>query len=91
MHEIQISGVFAAILTPRSADSSIDVPALRNLVHFLMKSGISRFAVNGATGEFCLIRRPSCAPSSPQSERSAKARHESCAVWELRAPLNPSN
>ena len=54
MYDIQISGVFAALLTPRSAEGDVDVPALRNLVHFLMNSGISFFAVNGATGEFCL-------------------------------------
>jgi 4-hydroxy-tetrahydrodipicolinate synthase len=46
--------VFAALLTPRNAEGSIDVPALRSLVHFLTKSDISSFAVNGATGEFCL-------------------------------------
>jgi 4-hydroxy-tetrahydrodipicolinate synthase len=50
----EISGVFAALLTPRNAEGSIDVAALGNLVHFQTKSGISSFAVNGATGEFCL-------------------------------------
>lgn len=50
----EISGVFAALLTPRTAEGNIDPPALCNLVHFLMSSGISGFAVNGATGEFCL-------------------------------------
>jgi dihydrodipicolinate synthase/N-acetylneuraminate lyase len=54
MHDIQISGLFAALLTPRTAEGGIDVPALRDLVHFLMNAGISHFAVNGATGEFCL-------------------------------------
>ena len=54
MSNVEISGVFAALLTPRNAEGRIDVPALRNLVHFLTKSGISSFAVNGATGEFCL-------------------------------------
>ncbi len=54
MSNVEISGVFAALLTPRNAEGNIDVPALRNLVRFLTKSGISSFAVNGATGEFCL-------------------------------------
>jgi dihydrodipicolinate synthase/N-acetylneuraminate lyase len=54
MHDSQISGVFAALLSPRTAEGEIDVPALANLLHFLMDSGISSFAVNGATGEFCL-------------------------------------
>jgi 4-hydroxy-tetrahydrodipicolinate synthase len=54
MSNVEISGVFAALLTPRNAEGSIDVPALRKLVQFLTQSGISSFAVNGATGEFCL-------------------------------------
>ena len=54
MSSVEISGVFAALLTPRTTEGRIDVPGLRNLVHFLMNSGISSFVVNGATGEFCL-------------------------------------
>ena len=54
MSSVEISGVFAALLTPRNGEGSIDVPALRKLAQFLIKSGISSFAVNGATGEFCL-------------------------------------
>lgn len=54
MTEKPISGVYAAVLTPRLADSSIDVPALTILIHFLLGKGISTFAINGATGEFCL-------------------------------------
>jgi 4-hydroxy-tetrahydrodipicolinate synthase len=54
MSNVDISGVFAALLTPRNVEGGIDVPALRKLVQFLTQSGISSFAVNGATGEFCL-------------------------------------
>jgi 4-hydroxy-tetrahydrodipicolinate synthase len=54
MSNFEVSGVFAALLTPRTAEGSIDVPALMKLVEFLTQSGISSFAVNGATGEFCL-------------------------------------
>lgn len=50
----QVSGVYAAILTPRHTDTSVDTAALRKLVEFLMQQGITAFAVNGATGEFCL-------------------------------------
>ena len=50
----KISGVYAAVLTPRLADESVNVPALRKLIAFLMEQGISSYAVNGATGEFCL-------------------------------------
>lgn len=54
MLNVEVSGVFAALLTPRNAEGDIDVPALGKLVRFLAASGISSFAVNGATGEFCL-------------------------------------
>ncbi len=50
----EFSGVFAALLTPRKADDSVDVLALTRLVQFLLSRGIDSFALNGATGEFCL-------------------------------------
>jgi dihydrodipicolinate synthase/N-acetylneuraminate lyase len=49
-----VQGVYAAVLTPRRADGSIDQPALAALIRFLMAKGIHSFAMNGATGEFCL-------------------------------------
>lgn len=49
-----VSGVYAAVLTPRLADDNIDAAALTKLIHFLLSKGISSFAMNGATGEFCL-------------------------------------
>ncbi|CAN5629335.1 4-hydroxy-tetrahydrodipicolinate synthase [soil metagenome] len=49
-----ITGVYAAVLTPRSEDDSIDVAALEKLIQFLISKGICSFAMNGATGEFCL-------------------------------------
>ena len=49
-----VYGVSAAVLTPRLADGSVDAPALRKLLEFLLGKGISSFALNGATGEFCI-------------------------------------
>ncbi len=49
-----VSGVLAAVCTPRQADGSLDEQALRNELEFLMARGIRGFAVNGATGEYCL-------------------------------------
>ncbi len=49
-----IRGVYAAVLTPRRADDSVDAPALRGLLSFLAAQGITGFALNGATGEFPL-------------------------------------
>jgi 4-hydroxy-tetrahydrodipicolinate synthase len=47
-----IHGVYAAVLTPRLDDGSLDVETFRGLVQFLLDKGIQGFAVNGATGEF---------------------------------------
>jgi 4-hydroxy-tetrahydrodipicolinate synthase len=52
----QVTGVHAALLTPRQAGDDIDVDALTRLINFLSSQGISSFAVNGATGEFCLTK-----------------------------------
>jgi 4-hydroxy-tetrahydrodipicolinate synthase len=49
-----VQGVYAAVLAPRRPDDSIDESALSRLVEFLLERDISGFALNGATGEFCL-------------------------------------
>lgn len=50
----EVSGIYAAVLTPRRADDSIDADALNHLIAFLLSKKITAFAMNGATGEFCL-------------------------------------
>lgn len=50
------SGVFAALLTPRKHDDSVNVAALARLVEFLISKGIDSFALNGATGELPLAQ-----------------------------------
>ena len=50
----QFSGVYAALLTPRTPDGIVDTEALKNLVRFLVSKGVESFSVNGATGEFCI-------------------------------------
>ncbi|HTZ75243.1 MAG TPA: dihydrodipicolinate synthase family protein [Candidatus Aquilonibacter sp.] len=52
----QFSGVHAALLTPRKSDGAVDAAALTRLVQFLLARGIWKFALNGATGEFPLMR-----------------------------------
>ncbi len=49
-----VQGVYAAVLTPRAVNGDVDVPAFTAILHFLLGKGVRRFAVNGATGEFCL-------------------------------------
>lgn len=49
-----ISGIHAAILTPRIADDRVDTEALQNEIRFLLSKGVSSFSLNGATGEFCI-------------------------------------
>jgi 4-hydroxy-tetrahydrodipicolinate synthase len=49
-----IQGVYAAVLTPRRPDDTVDEAPLVRLIEFLLERGVSGFALNGATGEFCL-------------------------------------
>ena len=49
-----VGGVNAAAGTPRFADGSLDLEGLARTLEFLMDRGIRGFAINGATGEFCL-------------------------------------
>lgn len=50
----QFRGVYAAVLTPRFDDGTLDLPSFRALLQFLGARGTRRFALNGATGEYCL-------------------------------------
>jgi 4-hydroxy-tetrahydrodipicolinate synthase len=49
-----MSGVYAALITPRRADGSLDEGSLWKSVEFLLERGIRGFVVNGTTGEFVL-------------------------------------
>jgi 4-hydroxy-tetrahydrodipicolinate synthase len=50
----EMSGVYAAVLTPRLKDNTIDIASLDKLIRFLLSKSIASFALNGATGEYCL-------------------------------------
>ena len=52
-----VSGVYAAVLTPRRSDNSLDELSFEKQLRFLMDRGIRGFAINGATGEFCLTTK----------------------------------
>src|ERR1039457_5771993 len=49
-----VSGVYPAAITPRDSDGKLDERALRKELDFLIGRGIRGFAINGATGEYCL-------------------------------------
>lgn len=49
-----VRGVYAAVLTLRNPDDSVDEAAFARLLQFLLEREISGFALNGAIGEFCL-------------------------------------
>lgn len=49
-----VLGTYAAVVTPRKYDHSIDEASLRSWLEFLIAAGMKGFAINGATGEFCL-------------------------------------
>jgi 4-hydroxy-tetrahydrodipicolinate synthase len=54
METMPVTGVFTAVLTPRDANGDIDSKAFEHSLDFLMSKGIQGFAINGATGEFCI-------------------------------------
>jgi len=49
-----VRGVYAAAATLRQEDGALDETAFRGQLEFLMERGIQGFAINGATGEYCL-------------------------------------
>jgi hypothetical protein len=49
-----IGGMYAAALTPRLPDGRIDRLSFQHELEFLLANQIHGFALNGATGEFCL-------------------------------------
>jgi 4-hydroxy-tetrahydrodipicolinate synthase len=49
-----VKGVYAAVLTPRHSDGTLDESGLEGLLGFLSGKGLDGLAFNGATGEFCL-------------------------------------
>jgi 4-hydroxy-tetrahydrodipicolinate synthase len=54
MVQKQLQGIYAALLTPRHAESDLDLSGLSRLVEFLAQHEVCSYALNGATGEFCL-------------------------------------
>src|ERR1017187_389998 len=54
MPEKLVSGVYAAVGTPRDTAGAVDARALGCALQFLMGHGIRGFALNGATGEYCI-------------------------------------
>ncbi len=63
MSDKLVNGLYAALLTPRRPDDSVDESAFARVVSFLAGRGVTDYAINGATGEFCL--------SSPNDLRTA--------------------
>jgi 4-hydroxy-tetrahydrodipicolinate synthase len=49
-----LGGVYAAVTNPKDEKNLVDGGALRRILRFLTDSGIRGFALNGATGEYCL-------------------------------------
>jgi 4-hydroxy-tetrahydrodipicolinate synthase len=50
----RLGDVYAAPITPRDADGRLDAAVLAHMLEFLMERGVRAFAINGATGEYCL-------------------------------------
>lgn len=51
-----VHGVYAALLTPRREDGSLNYEVLRSEAEFLMAAGVDGLVMNGATAEYPLAR-----------------------------------
>lgn len=51
---IRFTGVYAALLTPRNTDGTLDFESYRQQLAMLSKDDLVGFAINGATGEFTI-------------------------------------
>lgn len=56
MQQPLVHGVYAALLTPRRADGSLNREVLRAGAEFLMGAGVDGLVMNGATAEYPLAR-----------------------------------
>jgi 4-hydroxy-tetrahydrodipicolinate synthase len=54
MSDKLVRGVFAAVITPRRPDGSLDEASFECLLAFLIDHQVKGVVVNGATGEYCL-------------------------------------
>jgi 4-hydroxy-tetrahydrodipicolinate synthase len=54
MTEKLVRGVYAAVLTPRGSDDGVDEESFASHIRFLREREVEGFAINGATGEYCL-------------------------------------
>jgi len=48
---MQLTGIYAPIITPFNADESINFPVLAQLIDYLIQNGISGLVPGGTTGE----------------------------------------
>jgi 4-hydroxy-tetrahydrodipicolinate synthase len=51
---IQLTGVYAALLTPRHPSGDLDIASYRNQIAALNTNALTGYAINGATGEFTI-------------------------------------
>ena len=52
LNATHLRGVFPAIPTPVNADDTINIPAARALIAYLLKQGIDGIVPLGGTGEY---------------------------------------
>ena len=55
MQEPALSGVIAAMLTPRGPDTEIDFGAFERNIAFVLERGVAGVTIGGATGEYPLL------------------------------------
>jgi len=77
---IHFAGVYAALLTPRHPDGTLDIESYRQQLTMLSKDELVGYAINGATGEFTLSSEPELARLLAETRRTTPAAEVLCGI-----------
>ena len=76
----KLSGVYAAVLTPRINDGTIDFGAFERQLLFLSSRRMTGFAINGATGEFPITSHDELELILESAKRAAPEQSLMCGI-----------
>jgi 4-hydroxy-tetrahydrodipicolinate synthase len=77
---IRFAGVYAALLTPRHPDGTLDIESYRQQLTMLSKEELVGYAINGATGEFTLSSEPELARLLAETRSTTPSAEVLCGI-----------
>jgi 4-hydroxy-tetrahydrodipicolinate synthase len=77
---IHFAGVYAALLTPRHPDGTLDIESYRQQLTTLSKDELVGYAINGATGEFTLNSEPELELLLAEARRTTPSAEILCGI-----------